>query len=111
MVLVMRALLSASEASVGVSLPVLLTGRLHFTSIEAKHARINLVNKKDGSDNWTFDDTTQPSEPDDTKSAAGDTSANNIDRLSVSVFELTNVKSNTVTKSTVWRFMISSSCL
>lgn len=84
--------ITVSEVSVAVSLLPLLTGRLHFTTIEAQHAKINLVDKIDGSDNWTFDDTTQPSKPDDTKTSDSDSKISVIDRISVDKFELTNVE-------------------
>ena len=84
--------ITVSEASVAVSLLPLLTGQFHFTEIMAEQAKINLIQKKDGSDNWTFGDGAQSAKPGDTKSPAGDTTASIIDRLSVSVFELTNVE-------------------
>ena len=83
--------ITVSEASVAVSLLPLLTGQFHFTDIRAEQAKINLIQKKDGSNNWSFDGTVQPAKPGDTKSPVSDTSASIIDRLSVSVFELTNI--------------------
>ena len=84
--------ITISEIEVQVSLLPLLTGHLHLGNISADHATINLKQKKDGSNNWTFGapSSAQPiSQKTDSPSNDGF-----ITQLSLDVFQLTNVVIN-----------------
>ncbi len=50
--------ITVTEARVEVSLLQLLTGTFHLEEIAADQAKINLIQKKDGSHNWSFDHVT-----------------------------------------------------
>lgn len=82
--------ITIDEARVEVQLLPLLSGQLHLSDISADEAKINLLQKKDGSHNWSFDNAAQASKPADTKTADPD-SKSGMSRFSVGVFQLTNV--------------------
>jgi len=87
--------MTVTEARVEVSLLPLLSGTFHLEEIAAGQAKINLIQKKDDSHNWSFDHVTRtsdarPEEPEEglkkqrriTRSSLG---------LSLGIFSLTDV--------------------
>ncbi len=82
--------ITVSEVRVAVELIPLLSGHLHISDISADHAMINLIQKKDGSHNWSFDNADQTSEATDTTTAP-DTGKKRSERLSLGLLQLTDV--------------------
>jgi len=82
---------TVNQVEIDLELIPLLSGQLHFSEIAADQAQINLVKKKDGSHNWTFDNAIQSSKPGDTETAGSDGSKTGMSRFSIGTFELTNV--------------------
>ncbi len=82
---------TVSEVRVDVSLVPLLSGHLHVSNISADQTIINLIEKKDGSFNWSLETTSQSPKPVDTKTADSDTRTSGTNRLSMGEFQLTNV--------------------
>ena len=83
--------ITVTEARVEVSLLPLLSGTFHLEEIAADQAKINLIQNKDESHNWSFDHVTRAT---DTKSEApkdGLEKKHRISRLSLGVFNLTDV--------------------
>ncbi|MFV9614607.1 MAG: AsmA family protein [Gammaproteobacteria bacterium] len=83
--------ITISEARIDLSLIPLLSGQLRFSEISADQTKINLIKNKAGSDNWTFDNATQSSTASDTKKEDSSTWKNGNSRLSIGVFQLTDV--------------------
>ena len=86
--------ITVSEVRVQVSLLPLLTGNLHFEELAADHAQINLINKKDGSYNWSFDHLIQPPETTGIKDEKEIKQISQRSRLSLGVFRLTDISIN-----------------
>lgn len=83
--------MTVNEARVAASLLPLLSGEFLFTEISADQVKINLTEKKDGSDNWTFDNTAQSSKPVKAPLADSRTGTSGMRRLSINTFQLSNV--------------------
>ena len=47
--------INISQVRIEVPLLPLLSGQLYLQDISADHAKLNLIKKKDGSDNWSFE--------------------------------------------------------
>ena len=82
---------TVSEVRVDVSLVALLSGQLHLSDISADQAKINLIEKKDGSLNWSFENPGQSSKLVDTNTAGSDSRTSGTNRLSMGEFRLTKV--------------------
>ncbi len=83
--------ISIGKTRIEVPLLPLLSGQLHLSDVSADQAKINLVQKKDGSHNWSFENTDQSSKPVDTDTASSDSSTSESNRLSIAEFQLSNV--------------------
>lgn len=81
--------ITVSEVRVAASLLPLLSGELHLSAVSAEHAKISLEQKKDGRNNWTFDNITQASEPADT--TADSIKTGRATKISLGTFQLSNV--------------------
>ncbi len=83
--------ITVSEARVEVSLLPLLSGIFHLEEIAADQAKINLIQKKDGSHNWSFDRVTRATDtkPEEPKESLKKKRI--IKRLSLGVFSLADV--------------------
>lgn len=81
--------ITVSEVRVAASLLPLLSGELHLSAISAEQAKINLLQKKDGRHNWSFDNIAQASKPADTTADSNKTGR--VTKLSLGTFLLSNV--------------------
>ena len=83
--------ITVSEVRIEVSLLPLLSGTFHIDEISADKANINLIEKKDGSYNWSFDDGDKTGEKNDEKQKTSSKKPIGVNRLSLGKFNLTNV--------------------
>jgi len=83
--------ITIDHVAIELMLMPLLSGQLHFSDIAADQAKINLVKMKDGSHNWSFDNAAQSEKPGEIKTDGDDSRKHRASRLSIGVFQLTNV--------------------
>jgi len=83
--------ITISEVRIDLSLIPLLSGQLRFDDISADQTKINLVKKKDGSHNWSFDNKARSSITSATTADNSSSWKNGNSRFSIGVFQLTDV--------------------
>jgi AsmA protein len=83
--------ITVTEARVEVSLLPLLSGTFHLEEISADQAKINLIQKKDGSHNWSFNDVAEASRIKVDEPKGDLKKQSKIKRLSLGVFSLTDI--------------------
>lgn len=83
--------ITVNQVEIDLAVMPLLSGQVHFSDIAADRAEINLVKRKDGSHNWSFENADRSSAPDQSKPAAGDGMNSRVSRFSIEEFQLTNV--------------------
>ncbi len=83
--------ISLNEVKIEVAIWPLLSGKLHLSDISADQAKINLIQKKDGSHNWSFDNVSPSSKPAHTKTADSDNKKSGMSQISMGKFQLTDV--------------------
>jgi uncharacterized protein involved in outer membrane biogenesis len=83
--------ISVSKVRIDIHLIPLFSGQLHLSDVSADQAKINLIINKDGSDNWTFDNSGQIAKAHENSTDNSNTRTSGSSRLSIGKFELTNV--------------------
>jgi len=82
---------TVNQVEIDLAMIPLLSGQLHFSDISADQAEINLVKKKDGSHNWSFENASRSSEQGQEKPTASDDRHNGVSQFSIEELQLTNV--------------------
>ncbi|MCW8943014.1 MAG: AsmA family protein, partial [Gammaproteobacteria bacterium] len=83
--------ITISEVHIEIQLLPLLHGQIQLNDISADQAKIHLHQKADGSNNWSLTKTAETHEITETPSPDSDDESFNIERISLSKIELTNV--------------------
>ncbi len=83
--------ITVSEVRVDALLVPLLSGQLHLSDISADQSVINLIKKKDGAHNWTFEMEEITSKPAAKNLRNKGSGTGNMSRLFIGEFHLTNV--------------------
>ena len=83
-----------NEVHIEVLLLPLLRGQVHINDVSADQAIINLHQKADDTDNWTFTSSKEKETNVEKQTTGGETGTKGIDRISLDTINLTNVTIN-----------------